>query len=218
MRFWRRVSLKDFMSKCFLLLICVVLLLGCAGVSPVANSTMERTPPSAQRADLEAEEYAVYSALIESMYIDGETESVVILDHTRLDELKPERLDASLRFVRENMPNSVSKEVFDNLRAKNDQPYTLGNHFNIRVKSVLLSKEEVDKILNTSNGWSEFFKKYPRQGIITFSRVGLNKDMRQALVYTSIQSGGKSGEGYYILLNKENGNWTIKNKVEVWVS
>ena len=62
-------------------------------------------------------------------------------------------------------------------------------------------------------------------GYETFSRVGFNANLDQALVYMgseedmvvgTYESG--VGQGYYYLMKKVNGVWTIDQKVQVWIT
>ena len=53
---------------------------------------------------------------------------------------------------------------------------------------------------------------------MTLSRVGFNQDQTQALVYIGNQEGPLSGAGYIVLLNKQFGNWELKQKIMVWIS
>ena len=69
------------------------------------------------------------------------------------------------------------------------------------------------------DGWTLFYNRYPdAPGIITFSRVGFNEAIDQALCYVGFQSQLLSGAGYYFLLKKVNGNWVVDQQVMTWVS
>ncbi len=47
-------------------------------------------------------------------------------------------------------------------------------------------------------------KRYPNsQGTMTLSRVGFNRNIKQALVYVGNQEGFLAGAGYYVLLVKK---------------
>lgn len=51
---------------------------------------------------------------------------------------------------------------------------------------------------------------HPRlNGLTILSRVGLNKAMDEALVYTWQFCGGDCGEGGYFLMKKQSGHWQI---------
>ena len=54
--------------------------------------------------------------------------------------------------------------------------------------------------------------------MLTFSRVGFNRDLTQAVVYLSQVAGPLGGEGVFVLLQKENGVWTPTEEITVWIS
>lgn len=69
------------------------------------------------------------------------------------------------------------------------------------------------------NFWEKFYRKYPNSpGIVFFSRVGFNDRYDQAFVYVGRSCGGLCGAGEYVLLNKVNGRWVVKNEQELWIS
>ena len=77
----------------------------------------------------------------------------------------------------------------------------------------LFPKGEFDR------AWGKFYAKYPNSsGIINFSNPGFNRIYTQAVVSTGRGCGGLCGAGYFVLLAKEHGAWTVKTKVETWVS
>ena len=165
--------------------------------------------------DSEAEEYAVYSALIDERFDEI---LIVIKDYTAYDRIAGEDLSGRLQWVYETMP-AAQQETFDDFLAKNGQSYPLKNLFNIGSKVTLVSEEKVRGIFQGEFDWLEFYVRYPfSQGIMTLSRVGFNAEMDQALVYIGNQSGGLSGAGYYVLLTKEEGAWTIQDNIIVWIS
>lgn len=83
---------------------------------------------------------------------------------------------------------------------------------------MLLSREELTSIFRQGDGWSEFRRRYSADQLIDVSRVAFNHDMNQALVYISSTSGSKSRVGSYVLLVKDGETWTIRHKLDAWVS
>jgi hypothetical protein len=91
-----------------------------------------------------------------------------------------------------------------------------------------------DPIYSGTGFWDKLRARYPNglgipepQGVgyETFSRVGFNANLDQALVYMgseedmvvgTYESG--VGQGYYYLMKKVNGVWTIDQKVQVWIT
>lgn len=203
------------MYKYLSLLIIFVLFIGigCAKTSYTVSPSIQHNP--------EAEEYAVYNILINSMYVDpyhSQIKLIVIEDHTRVFAMGSDEMTKILEHVSKRMP-ALEKETILNFQAKNDKKYPLKNLFNLKVKYVLISKEETDKIFKNLKHWDAFYKKYPgAQGIMTLSRTGFNRKMNQALIYMGNMSHSKAGGGGYFLLVKKNGKWIIQKEVMVWVS
>jgi hypothetical protein len=58
------------------------------------------------------------------------------------------------------------------------------------------------------SGWKNFYRKYPgATGLVTFSRVGFNRKMDEALAHLTAQSGLGSGAGFFAYLRKRKGVW-----------
>jgi hypothetical protein len=163
-------------------------------------------------------EAEVYSTVIREMYGREGGSILTIQSQTTSRTLPKTDLAETLRKVTEQDPNSVGPETTADFLEKNQEPHNLSQRFNTNIEYKLLSKEELDRIFSEGRGWPEYYAAYHAQGIIEFSRVGFNRGMDQALVYTGIQSGLKTGSGYYVLLSKENNAWAIKHKFEVWAS
>ena len=97
---------------------------------------------------------------------------------------------------------------------------------------VLLSP--TDPIYSGTGFWDKLRARYPNglgipesQGVgyETFSRVGFNANLDQALVYMGSEEqmvvgtyASVLGQGYYYLMKKVNGVWTIDQKTQVWIT
>lgn len=174
---------------------------------------------------LDREEYEVYSALIVKGFdliascfkSFSEIQLIVIDDHTDTDDEYGDDLEETLQWVSDHIP-AVDSATLNDFKLKNDQSYPLGNYFDLPVKVLLFSDEEMKEIFDDS-GWSEFYERYPSaQGIMSVSRVGFNVARDQALVYVGSSCDWLYGAGYYVLLTKKNGIWTIQDEVMVWIS
>jgi hypothetical protein len=72
----------------------------------------------------------------------------------------------------------------------------------------LLTSGEREAIFSVSDCWKRFYTKYPGSpGIITVSRVGLNRDRTLAFFYVGNQSAQLAGEGRLHVLKKERDVW-----------
>ena len=69
------------------------------------------------------------------------------------------------------------------------------------------------------NGASSFEKLFPgANGVISFSRVGFDSGLDEAMVSVGFVCGALCGEGWYYILKKRKGGWEVANKRMIWVS
>jgi hypothetical protein len=152
------------------------------------------------------EEYAVYSSLLNSRLIGSGTELATIADRT-------DRANNS--YV------SIPKEFEADLSAKSTEAYALERKFNIRVKYLLLSQDQINGAIFSSDpkDWDKYWKLYPHgTGVLTFSRVGFNSTKTRAFVYAAEVCGPLCGSGYTFVLEKNKGVWKLIEEKKVWIS
>ena len=195
------MSTKFFRNTLFLCLIPVSL--------ACSFFTSEPTP---SQADIEKEEQAVYAAFV------GESKgSALILQDTStgLSDETPQQIADNLK---SSLPD-ISSETIDSYVERNAQASQLAPDMQLGMDYVLLSREELAEISSQGN-WHEILQeRYPgSNGYLIFSRVGFNKSLDQAVLYVGDVAGPLMGAGYYYLLEKQNGEWTIKEQVMVWIS
>lgn len=204
---------------------CTVILLlstiaGLMIVKPYFNNLLEPTVTPRLTSLLSQEEYSVYDGIIKAQYLGERVKLVVISDHTTTSVSPGDSgVDPSnMAFIQKNLPE-VEAATLQNFIQANQQQYLLGRQFNLGVKYVLISKEEMKSIFEDDKGWSVFYQRYPdSQGTMTLSRVGFNDKGTQAVVYVGNQADWLAGTGNVYLLEKINGQWTVKNHTMVWIS
>ena len=125
----------------------------------------------------------------------------------------------TLDYVLQNM-HDVDPETVASFRERNESSQPLRPDMQLGDPYVLLSQAGKNQIFSQNqSGWEIFYNRYPQApGITTFSRVGFNTPLDQALVYMGTQSNWQVGTGYYILLMKVNGSWMINQQVTIWES
>ena len=162
------------------------------------------------------EEQAVYAALLKQMY---SASSFVIMDTTTTEPSGVENTTQTLDYVLQNL-HDVAPETADSFRVRNDTVSPIRPDMNLGIEYVLLSQADRNQIFGQNqSGWEIFYNRYPdAPGITALSRVGFNAAFDQALVYLGTQSDWLAGSGYYLLLKKANGAWTIDQKVMTWIS
>jgi hypothetical protein len=191
------------MQKAFVLL--ALLLCSCGPGVPKATVT-----PSPK---IEAEEYAVYSALIRQNPIGYDLgSSFVVRESTTAD------LDMFERTL-ENV-HGLPSSLVDSYRSRNAASYTLDSNLDIEQDYALMPQEVFDEILGKrASRWTDFEAKYPgASGFILFSRVGFNADGDQALADMGYRCGDLCGAGGTYLLTKEDGNWKVQETLMAWQS
>lgn len=175
----------------------------CSFLTPAAT-------PSA--ADIEKEEQAVYS-----FFVGGGERTVLILQDTSAD-ISANDPQKSLDYIRSGLPN-LSDEALDNFVQRNQQSGPLAPGMELDVDYILLSTEELSEITRQSNWGEVITQKYPGSyGYTMFSRVGFNNTLDQAVIYVGSMAAPLMGSGFYYLMEKENGNWVIKEQVMAWIS
>jgi hypothetical protein len=160
---------------------------------------------ASQSDTVSADEYAVYSALINAKYIKSWTELAVIQTRTHFDL----------------MGRDAPKEFADSLTAKNLNTYTLERRFDIRVKYVLLDEKQLDELFRADleKGWDNYWKQCPHAtGLLTLSRVAFNAKGDEALLNASEVCGPLCGYGYLFRLKKDKGGWKFVDEQFLWIS
>ena len=165
---------------------------------------------------MDAEEQAVYAALIQAMF---PAKMVVLMNTTATGVAGNDNTDQTLQYVLKNM-HAVSTQTTDSFKARNASAGPLHGDMQLGVPYALLSQDEVTSIFSMNqDGWQVFYERYPdARGILTFSRVGFDAALDQALVYVGNQNQALAGSGHYLLLKKVDGAWIIDQKVMTWIS
>ena len=162
----------------------------------------------------EAEEYAVYSALINQFHCD---DGKVILIQSRTERFYDSSTDEA-KFIKDDLPPDTRRATLDNYKSVGLQTKELARRFALNNTYLLISDEERRQSFANMKSRQEFDQKYPNSTSITlFSRVGFNKNFDEALVYSWGYCGGDCGGGGYYLLRKENGFWKLKDE-KTWIS
>ena len=177
----------------------------------LACSLFTSTPAPSQ-ADMEREEQAVYA-----VFVHGSKGPALILENTStstMDEDPQQMIDN----IKDGLPG-ISNDTIDSYVERNAQSTQLSPDMQLGVDYVLLSQQELAEISSQPNWHEVLTEKYPgSQGYTIFSRVGFNQALDQAVVYVGNVAGPLMGAGYQYLLEKQDGQWVIKEQVMVWIS
>lgn len=167
--------------------------------------------PKPSAADIEREEQAVYA-----FFVSDKLGPAVLLQDTSTD-IDPDNPQQTLDYIKSGL-KSVSKDTLDNYLERNAQPSQLLPDMDLGAEYVLLSGEEMSAIFSQPDGWDAFYEQYSMGGYTVFSRVGFNDTLDQAVLYVGQMAGPLMGAGYYYLMEKENGEWIMKEQIMIWIS
>ena len=161
------------------------------------------------------EESAVYSVALKKIFpnnkfSDEPIKFFVIEDQTRIDSYDgPSILKDNLK---DYIPE-ISEDTLNNFKLNNNERHPLGVPVNFPFKYVLMKSSEA-----LVGDWRAFYSKYKgAPGLISFSKVGFNKQKDEALVYVARANSEDSGGGHLILLKKKKNTWKVTKEETLWV-
>ena len=204
------------LSVLFVILFVNLFGLGACSSIPLEAATPDLTATPSPTPDASMQEERVYAALVADLYASSTL--LVIMDRTQTSVLGLADT-ATYHHVGANL-KTLTNETMQDFKSNNDASHSLRASMVLGVKYILFSQKDRQELFKINqSGWDVFYNRYPdAPGIITFSRVGFNKTMEQALVYLGIQSNWLAGFGNFYLLEKINGSWVIKEQVMSWIS
>ena len=177
----------------------------------------------------EADDYKVYDAVVRYMFRDGITrfdmnakvDRIVFRDRTyseyAWDTQKENWSQVKIRI------SSLTDEIIADYESVRKSEADLKEKFDIPLKYTLIADKKLRKLIPHPNGamehWNEYYKLYPKSaGYNSFSRVGYDKSGRTALVYFVNWCGSLCGTGNYVLVEKSEGGWKVKEAAPMWIS
>jgi hypothetical protein len=182
-----------------------------------AACAIQPTPvPTPEANQIAAQEQAVYAFLLPKMY---KNQGYVIMATSATDVTGVDNTARTLDYVLQNM-HTVGDETAASFLSRNDASYPIRPDMDLGSPYTLLSQAARNQIFGQNqSGWEIFYNRYPQApGITSLSRVGFNSSFNQALVYIGTQSNWLAGAGYYVLLKKTDGIWSIDQQVLAWIS
>ena len=188
--------------------LCLVLFISLFACSSLASSSA----PTPSTAELEKEEQAVYD-----FFLPDTGGPVLILAETSSD-ISSDNPQQSINYIKSAL-KSMSRETINSFLERNAQPSQFSSDMNLGVQYKLLSVSELKEISSQPNWGEVLTQKYPGlHGYTIFSRVGFNNKLDQAVIYVGNVAGPLMGSGSYFLMEKQNGEWGMKEQVMSWIS
>jgi hypothetical protein len=180
--------------------------------TPVPEPTAIPGPTVTPPPEIETEEYAVYSAMIQQNPIGFNLGSSILIREQTVSGL--DDLERTLEV------HPLPARLVDSYRSRNAALYTLDPNPDVELDYALMPEEEWEKIfLRKGSVWARFQERYPEaSGVVIFSRVGFGANEDEALVLMGYRCGDLCGAGGLYLLVKEDGDWKIQESLMVWQS
>ena len=206
----------------------LVLIVLMVGLFPTIFSQSKKMPAPAAApkptAAIDDEEYAVYSALIQSLYGNGA--KMLVIDNFVSgcvpvgNNSEGERSwQQSLDKLPSKLPNLSAKTVAD-FKGKSRTCRTIESKLTFPTKYILISQAERRAIFSKADvnkSWQSFQQKYSgANGYINVSNIGFNEDRTQALVDTFRKCGDKCGGERMVLMTKVKGKWSVTATHKIW--
>ena len=159
---------------------------------------------------IQPEEYAVYAVITQTEFIRDDTNQVIIVK--RILDKRGDNHESIINQISWKF-SELEPSTIDDYVHKSRKAAHLDSLFQLPVKYFLIDAKEAESFFKKGRGWGPFYKKYPKSpGLLAFSRVGLNQEGNQALVYVNLSCGSLCGEGTWILLEKKAGGWAVRNQ------
>jgi hypothetical protein len=161
-----------------------------------------------------ADEQEALTACFAQLHL-GERQVVRSVTRSGLQVPGDERM---LSYLRENL-EGLDEEALTDFLAKNREQYPIGPDLNPGGRLVCVGDEEFEHIFRDGDGWARFRRAFPESdGTLRFSRVGLDRDLTQAILYAGQHFDWNVGSGGFWLLSKLDGEWTEAGRVGSWLS
>ncbi len=153
-----------------------------------------------------ADDYAIYSAVINSLYVKKNIKFVVIKASTVSYN------EVQLRKLKNDMPrvkSSFKTDALEGFVQRNIKSMGLERKFSLKAAYGFF---EFDKMA-THEQWTAFFKQFPKaRGAVSLTNPGFSKDGAKAFLLVTYQIYVGLGEEWALQLSKKGKSWVITDK------
>ncbi len=126
--------------------------------------------------------------------------------------------ERTVTYLRENL-SGLGEDTLRDFLTKNRERHPVDEIFDSEGPLVCLDDAGFHDVFKDGDGWERFRRNYPESdGTLRFSRVGLDPDVTQAVLYAGQQFDWSVGAGGYWLFSKAGGSWTESGRVGTWIS
>ena len=140
---------------------------------------------------------------------------IILVNETETYIFSPE--EHCLEVYKNKGLSKIDSECYSDINEKNESKINIDSIPNFEGKIQYLTSGEINQIFE--NGyWNNYHNIFGWIDLVRVSRPGLNEEKNKAFIYFSSSSDGLSGIGFYLILEKVNNIWTIKESMLAWVS
>jgi len=200
-------------AKRLLLLFVSCLAVAIACIGPVAC-----TRQGFKGCRVTSEDYAVYSAIlldVEKQATSYDKPILIIFEETRSTEYyHPDIWDTR------SSVQGASDETVVHFKSRQKCSSHLKAQFDPEIPyRLVFTRDLIGTLGKGGGGFDEFHKDNPKSfGIWYLSPAGYNTKETEAMVYVEHICGGLCASGSLFVLEKETGHWTVKNRIDLWIS
>jgi hypothetical protein len=161
-----------------------------------------------------SDEREVLAVCLDHLYLGGRQ---VVRSLTRSGLHRPTEA-RTISYVRDNF-EGLDEETLDDFLAKNREQHPVEPDLNPGGRLICVDDREFEHIFRDGEGWERFRRTFPESdGTLRFSRVGLNWEMTQAMLYAGQQFDWRVGSGGFWLFSKIDGAWVESGRLGTWIS
>ncbi|HZS27208.1 MAG TPA: hypothetical protein VFB76_08245 [Candidatus Angelobacter sp.] len=197
-----------------------------AAASSTANAGHGDQQPDAVACVLSDEDYAVFTGILKELggphpQADLKKIEILVVDITT-KAVKDERETNGWNYPSKSNPAPAAETRVDFMEKSKDMCPLKENWGDPKLYKPVSSKEVsayFDAAGKKHDGWHDFHAGHPEAvGFLLFSRPGYNSQKNEALLYVGSFCGWLCGSGHMYFLTKENGKWSVKNKLMLWIA
>lgn len=163
------------------------------------------------------------NALGSCLYLLSVSSQQVVLDWTEVgcsQSRTAESFEQIAHYLQSHLIVAEEETICDFL-SKNCKPYPISPLLTSPEQFVPITNAQLSHIFrdDTDAGWDRFRLLFPRSsGCVSFSRIGFNHDITQALAYAGKQVDSLIGHGTYWLLKRSQDKWEESENTMAWIS
>lgn len=146
---------------------------------------------------------------------DPKQSSIIIISESSIQTMDT-RVDSLEKFQRIGLA-SLDLYTMNDFFKKNLSSTKITKFYLDKIKIIYMSQKEWDGIME-QGGWKQYHNNYGYIPTINLSRPGINESMNKAFIYYDAKSDKLGGAGFFIILEKVNNKWIVKEKIIAWMS